>query len=316
MNRFFALALAASLFTPAQADEPTAVIHRVTSHIGWDANAFIVEGPDAVFVVDALFLLPDVHALADRIERIGKPVEGLLLTHPHQDHFGGLATLRDRLRDQMGEFPIYASEGAIAELPVIFEQFIEGPNAGEGMGVTAFSRLLLPDHELSADQTLTLAGIEVVARLMGPGESADAVVFELPGQSVMFIGDIVMPYHHQYVGEGRADAALAQIDAVIERAADFDTVLSGHGDHAPAAVLEQGRDYVAAVIAAADAAMAVPGNRGEDGHLTREARAAAVATIVEGFRTLSHFGFGTENMTGWNIYGREMEILAREAAAD
>lgn len=299
--------LLAALALVAASTVSAAPVHRVTGHHGWDANAFIVEGEDAVVLVDALFLLPDVHALADRVERIGKPVAGLLLTHPHQDHFGGLALLRERL----GDFPIVASAAAIAEIPRVHQQF-QGSGQADGLVLPHYSRMLLPDTELAVDASLELGGMRIVSHHLGAGESVDAVVYEFPDEGLAFIGDIAMFHHHQYVGEGRPTAALAQLRELQARFGDGVQLMTGHGDSAPRAVIDAAIRYVEDVMAAADAAMADPANLGEDGHLTREARAAAAATLVERYADLNDFGFSTAGMIRWNIHGREQEVLADE----
>jgi glyoxylase-like metal-dependent hydrolase (beta-lactamase superfamily II) len=55
-------------------------------------NAYLVEGPEGVVIIDGLLTLPAAEALRDAIVSTGKPLRAALLTHPHPDHYAGLAT--------------------------------------------------------------------------------------------------------------------------------------------------------------------------------------------------------------------------------
>ena len=80
----------------------------------WSANAYWLESQTGNLLIDALFLRSDVEAMAAAIKSRGKPLAGILLTHPHLDHFGGIAALR-RI---FGDVPVYATrDTADAVLP-------------------------------------------------------------------------------------------------------------------------------------------------------------------------------------------------------
>ena len=54
-------------------------------------NSFIVHGPDGVVVVDGMLTVSDAALVRAAVDRSGAPLAGVLITHPHPDHYAGLA---------------------------------------------------------------------------------------------------------------------------------------------------------------------------------------------------------------------------------
>src|SRR4051812_20569536 len=89
------------------------LIHRHTAHTGGTpVNAYVIESPSEVVVVDATLAVPDGRALGERVRTLGKPLAGVVITHAHPDHYGGLVEL---LR-VCGDVPAFATEAVIAAI--------------------------------------------------------------------------------------------------------------------------------------------------------------------------------------------------------
>src|SRR5919106_1934197 len=56
-------------------------------------NSFLVEGEDGVVSIDAPMFVSDARAYRARLDALHKPLAGVLLTHPHPDHYNGLTDL-------------------------------------------------------------------------------------------------------------------------------------------------------------------------------------------------------------------------------
>ena len=72
-------------------------------------NAYLVETPGGVVAVDTTLTVSDARALRQRAEDLGKPLQAVLITHAHPDHYGGGVELVGS-----DEVPIVAAAGVDA----------------------------------------------------------------------------------------------------------------------------------------------------------------------------------------------------------
>src|SRR3954451_9837165 len=67
------------------------LIHRYRSEVAnTPVNAYLVEGADGVVPVDATLTVSGGRGLRAQAEALGKPLLGVVLTHAHPDHYGGV----------------------------------------------------------------------------------------------------------------------------------------------------------------------------------------------------------------------------------
>jgi glyoxylase-like metal-dependent hydrolase (beta-lactamase superfamily II) len=75
------------------------LIHRFqATGAGTPVNAYIVEGRSGSVVLDSTLTVSDGRALRARVDELGKPLLGVVITHAHPDHYGGLVELVRDLR--------------------------------------------------------------------------------------------------------------------------------------------------------------------------------------------------------------------------
>ena len=71
-----------------------AIVHTYRSgETGLFVNSYLVEGAEGVVAVDAPLLLSDGRAFRARFEALNKPLLGVLVTHPHPDHYNTITEL-------------------------------------------------------------------------------------------------------------------------------------------------------------------------------------------------------------------------------
>src|ERR1700746_2615962 len=59
-------------------------------------NSFIIEGARSLVLVDTQFVLSEASLLTGRIATLRKPLAAILITHPHPDHYNGLASILEK----------------------------------------------------------------------------------------------------------------------------------------------------------------------------------------------------------------------------
>src|SRR6202045_3735635 len=75
-------------------------IHSYLSPLdGFHVNSQMIEGPMAVVILDGQLLLPYADEVASYVQTLGKPVDRIILSHAHTDHWSGLQVLTERFPD-------------------------------------------------------------------------------------------------------------------------------------------------------------------------------------------------------------------------
>eukprot|EP01039_Chlorochromonas_danica_P011839 gene11839-13352_t len=168
-------------------------------------NSFIVEGETGLVLIDTQFLLSSARELADRIASLGKPLEAVIITHPHPDHFNGLPVILERF----GPLPTYANKPTIDGIATTqpAKRAAWTPVYGKDYPATG----ALPDHELGPDSVFTAAGVEFRVVDLGPGESSDITVIHIPAADALIASDLIYNRCHPWLAEHRIDQWLDQL---------------------------------------------------------------------------------------------------------
>ncbi len=211
-------------------------IHTLVSRadrVGTATHVF--EGPTGVVVLDTHLLRRDAQALRAYVDAIGKPVERVIISHGHPDHYFGL--------EYFDDLPTYALAESIAHMRRRWRGHRSGHVARIGDEITDFARF--PEHEQMPGRE-TLAGIEFDFESVSNAEDVTQLVVRLPVHDVLAVQDLSTQGYHPFVGTLRLRAWRGVLSRLIEetRASEDAYVLVGHGPPGTAALLEGTRAYL------------------------------------------------------------------------
>ncbi len=193
-------------------------------------NPAALIGDTGVILIDPGSSLQTGRLVLERLRAItDKPVVAVFNSHIHGLYWLG----NHAIREQYPGVPIYAHERMIERIHEgegdFWVQAITGDYEGEK---TAF---IVPDRPLRGGETLTLAGIEIKVHHFGHGHTDHDLVIEVPQESAVFLGGLVVEPEVPSQGVPRDADFQGQIAATREAVAlDADTYIPGRGQPAGA----------------------------------------------------------------------------------
>ena len=223
----------------------TPTVHRFpTEQEGAFVNAYLVETAAGVVAVDSLLTVSDSTAMRRGLERIGKPLRAVLVTHSHPDHYAGLAQLVAG-----DDVPIIAPQGVIDTIARddAEKDAIVGPMFGDEWP----SRRIFPDTPIRDGETVTFDDARFTVIDLGPSESPHDSPWILgdDGKTV-FLGDQIYDRRHCYLADGFHREWLANIAMLRERLPADATFHIGHGGPVGGEMWDWQRGYIETFVAA------------------------------------------------------------------
>ncbi|MGV3571144.1 MAG: MBL fold metallo-hydrolase [Ramlibacter sp.] len=250
-----ALLLAATL-AAAQAEAPRPVAVQQVSPSAWYAegaaamgspanrnfisNAGFIVTPAGVVVIDALGSPQLARELIAEIRRVaGKPVTHVVVTHYHADHVYGLQEFR-----RQGAKIIAHRAGREYLLSATAAARLEVSRTELAPWIDAATQLVEADQWIDARTELDLGGTRIVLQPVGTAHTPEDLVVLLPGERVLFAGDIVFRGRLPFVGQADSGQWIKALDVLL--AMDAAVVVPGHGPMSTSARedLELTRDYL------------------------------------------------------------------------
>ncbi|MEU1194391.1 MBL fold metallo-hydrolase [Streptomyces sp. NPDC005859] len=204
---------------------------RVHSYVAPD-NALnvttqLIETPNRIIAVDGQVRVADADEVVAYAKGLGKPLDRLIVTHAHPDHYQGAGRF---------EAPIHALE-------VVRDQMAARGDLQDPNGVPVPATETAPT-DLITPGTEVIDGVPFVFEAVFGGETSDQLLIRLPEHGVLVAQDIV--YHHTHAFVGNND--IARWQDILKALSDpaYDTVLPGHGLPAGPAVFAEMAEYLEA----------------------------------------------------------------------
>lgn len=209
-------------------------------------NSYVVHGPEGLVVVDGQLTVPDAGKVRAAVEQTGRPVAGLVVTHPHPDHYAGAARLLDGL-----EVPIYATGAvdAVIRRDDAEKDAVVGPMMGDAWPQDRW----FPNTIVASGDTVEIGGLDFTVTDVGPAESHADTIWRV-GERSVFVGDLAYNRMHAYLADGRHRSWVAALDDLAGSLPADAVLYPGHGAPTGPEVLAEQRRYVEAFVAAVAAA--------------------------------------------------------------
>ncbi len=204
------------------------------------SNAGFIVTRDGVVVIDALGS-PALAArlLAEIRMRTAKPVTHVILTHYHADHIYGLQVFK-----AVGA-KIIAHQAAREYINSDTARLrLEASRTELAPWIDANTRLVEPDTWLAGPTDMEVGGVKLQIRPVGPSHTPEDLAIYLPGEKVLFAGDLVFRNRIPYVGQADSRHWIGAMDQLLAFGAT--AIVPGHGPLSTEARkdMELTRDYL------------------------------------------------------------------------
>src|SRR5712664_1997132 len=188
---------------------------------GFHVNTQMIEGPTAVVIFDGQLLLPYAGEVASYVQALGKPVDRIILSHAHTDHWSGLQVLTERFPDAR----VFALDGLAGQLRARGQARIDSfrPIYGDRIA----TKVTVPKETIT-EGVQRIDGITYDFKRFVDAESDLQLAALLPEQKVLMAFDLVFsPNEHVFTVVDHFDHWMIVLDQ-LEVLQGYDTITIGH----------------------------------------------------------------------------------------
>ena len=213
-------------------------IHSYLSPLdGFHVNTQMIEGPTAVVIFDGQLLLSYADEVASYVQTLGKPIERIILSHAHTDHWSGLQVLTERFPDTR----VFALDGIADQLRARGQARLDSfrPIYGDRIA----TKVTVPT-EIIAEGVQRIDGITYDFRRFVDAESDLQLAALLPEQKVLMAFDLVFsPNQHAFTGANHFDHWMIVLES-LKALQGYDTITIGHDTPVDRSAIDSTMTYV------------------------------------------------------------------------
>ena len=188
---------------------------------GFHVNTQMIEGPTAVVIFDGQLLLPYAGEVASYAQALGKPVDRIILSHAHTDHWSGLQVLTDRFPDAR----VFALDGVADQLRARGQARLDSfrPIYGDRIA----TKVTIPTETI-IEGLQRIDGITYDFKRFVDAESDLQLAALLPEQKVLMAFDLVFsPNEHAFTVVDHFDHWMIILEQ-LKALQGYDTITIGH----------------------------------------------------------------------------------------
>ncbi|EKT78277.1 metallo-beta-lactamase family protein [Rhodococcus opacus M213] len=215
-------------------------------------TATLITGPTEAVLIDAQYLRDDVRDLGDLIERTGKTLTTIYVTHAHADHYLGIGPLKERFPD-----------AKCVALPHVVEAMKESMEVQRQQWAMMFGDACVVGEALPEpinDRTLYVDGSPLNIVEVKQADIHPTTIVHVPEIDVVVAGDSIYNEIHPMLGLSTPKEWQDWLETVdlVEKLAPK-VIVAGHrrpdgDDHAVDAMIAETRAYIEDFAAAYDVA--------------------------------------------------------------
>ena len=204
---------------------------------GLQVNTQMIEGPNTVVIFDGQFLLPYAGEVASYVQTIGKPVDRIILSHAHTDHWSGLEVLTERFPDAR----VFALDGIADQLRARGQARLDSFRPIYGDKIAA--KVTLPTETIT-EGLQRIDGITYDFKRFVDAESDLQLAALLPEQKVLMAFDLVFsPNQHAFTGANHFDHWMIVLES-LKALQGYDTITIGHDTPVDRSAIDSTMTYV------------------------------------------------------------------------
>ena len=204
---------------------------------GLQVNTQMIEGPNAIVIFDGQLLLPYADEVASYVQTIGKPVDRIILSHAHTDHWGGLQVLTERFP----EVCVFALDGVADQIRAGGPARLD--RLRRNYGDKAAAKVTVPTETIT-EGLQRIDGIAYDFKRFVDAESDLQLAALLPEQKVLMAFDLVYsPKQHAFTGGNHFDQWIIILET-LKALQGYDTIIIGHDTPVDRSAIDSMMTYV------------------------------------------------------------------------
>jgi glyoxylase-like metal-dependent hydrolase (beta-lactamase superfamily II) len=213
-------------------------VGRYASPNPGSVNVLWISAPGGLIVVDSGRTISEAHKTVAAIRAVHRPVVGILITHPHPDHVGGLGVLHEAFP----QAPMYATAATSKEIRTDSKGFYALTRKVDGAEYPAV--MTVPNHVVQPNQPIMIGGLRLETAEFGPGETDAETAYYEPAHHTLFPGDIVANHMTPALLEAHTCGWLSDLDRLRKRFPQASTLYPGHGAPAAHDLIDKQERYI------------------------------------------------------------------------
>lgn len=217
--------------THTAARGPIDIVTVTASEEGWRANSHLLVLESSVLLVDTPLLDSDADVVARELSLTGKPLAGVIITHPHPDHFATASRFGAPVR----ALPAVAESITMNGAGQVAASYAVTGIADPPPAAPTVTGTITPGTELIDGVTFEFAAVE-------NAEAAVQLVIRAPAAGVLLTGDLASAGVHPFLAGRSLGPWVEAVEAL--RAVETDVILPGHGVPTGPTALDQTISYL------------------------------------------------------------------------